>query len=53
MFTTDSTNGYTAEQLDAFNAELAEKLAAVPAGPHHDDQCADIEKAFADEVAAR
>ena len=48
MFTTDNTDGYTTEQLAALNAELAKRLVGVD-----DADRADVEKAFADEVAGR
>lgn len=48
MFTTDNTEGYTAEQLAALNAELAERLVDVP-----EDEIEAVTKAFSDEVAGR
>lgn len=51
-FTADNTEGYTQAELDALNAELAERLAA--AGAEAGTEAAvEIEKAFADEVARR
>jgi hypothetical protein len=47
-FTQDNTQGYTDAELAALNAELAQRLDSVD-----DEDRADIEKAFADEVAAR
>ena len=48
MFTTDNTEGYTTEQLDELNAELAQRLEGVC-----DELRPIVEKAFADEVAGR
>jgi hypothetical protein len=48
-FTEDNTAGYTAEQLEALNAELAERLKGI----EDPDQREAVEKAFADEVARR
>jgi hypothetical protein len=50
-FNTDNTEGYTAAELDALNAELAVRLAEID----QDDTYALIaaEQAFADEVAGR
>lgn len=48
MFTTDNTEGYTTQQLAAFNAELAQRLVGV----HEADRAA-VEQAFADEIASR
>ena len=48
MFTTDNTEGYTAQQLAALNAELAQRLEGVS-----EEERADVAKAFADEVAGR
>ena len=50
MFTPENTDGYTAEQLAALNAELAERLAGVEPGS---DLYYQIEHAFADEVGHR
>lgn len=52
MFSMDNTSGYTQAQLDALNAELAERLnqAGVEQGT---DEASEIEKAFSDEVARR
>ena len=50
MFTSDNTDGYTANQLAALNAELTAKLDGVE--PNSDEANA-IEKAFSDEVASR
>lgn len=51
-FTPDNTEGYTQAQLDALNAELAERLRAAGAEPGS-DEALEIEKAFHDEVAGR
>lgn len=51
-FTADNTEGYTAAELAALNAELAERLAAAGAEPGS-DEAQEIEKAFHDEVAGR
>jgi hypothetical protein len=51
MFTTDNTEGYTQAQLDALNAELVARLAAID--PTDTDARDDAEKAFSDEVARR
>lgn len=51
MFTTDNTEGYTQAQLDALNAELAERLAAID--PNDTDARFNAEQAFSDEVARR
>jgi hypothetical protein len=51
MFTTDTTAGYTAAELAALNAELAQVLASIP--ENDTDARAEAEKAFADTVAAR
>lgn len=48
MFTTDNTEGYTAQQLAALNSELAQRLVDVA-----DEDRADVESAFNDEVARR
>jgi hypothetical protein len=51
-FTTiDNTTGYTQAELDALNAELAERLAEID--PDDTDARAEAEKAFADEVSRR
>jgi hypothetical protein len=50
MFTTENTEGYTQPQLDALNAELAERLAGVEAWS---EESIEIVKAFTDEVASR
>lgn len=47
-FTQDNTTGYTDEQLAELNEELAQRLEGVD-----EDDRADVEKAFADEVASR
>lgn len=47
-FTQDNTTGYTDAQLAALNEELAQRLKGVP-----DEDRADVEKAFYDEVAGR
>ncbi len=51
MFATDNTEGYTQAQLDALNAELATRLAAID--PSDTDAREEAEKAFNDEVARR
>ena len=51
-FTADNTEGYTATELAALNAELAARIAAASVEPGS-DEAMEIEKAFADEVAAR
>lgn len=51
-FTTDNTEGYTAAEIAALNAELAERIKAVGAEPGS-DEALDLEKAFHDEVARR
>ena len=51
MFTTGNTDGYTQAMLDALNAELAGRLAAID--PDDIDARAEAEKSFADEVARR
>jgi hypothetical protein len=48
-FTEDNTTGYTAEQLEALNAELDKRLEGI----EDPDQREAVEKAFADEVARR
>jgi hypothetical protein len=50
MFTMDSTEGYTQNQLDALNAELEIRLAGIEP---HSDEWYRIEQEFANEVAAR
>ncbi len=51
-FTAENTEGYTAAELAALNAELAKRIQAAGAEPGS-DEAADIEKAFHDEVARR
>lgn len=51
-FTADNTEGYTAAELAALNAELAARLQVAGVEPGS-DEAAEIEKAFADEVAGR
>lgn len=51
-FTSDNTEGYTAAELAALNAELAQRIAAAGVEPGSDEAAA-IEKAFHDEVAGR
>ena len=51
MLTLQNTDGYTQEQIDKLNNELADRLTAV--GPDELDQLDFIEKSFADEVARR
>ena len=51
MFTTDNTHGYTAAELAALNAELADILAQY--APDDTDGRAEAEKAFADAVSHR
>lgn len=48
MFTTDNTEGYTAQQLAALNAELEQRLEGVS-----EEDRAEVEQAFSDEVASR
>lgn len=50
-FTIDNTEGFTPAELAALNAELAERLATIPADDT--DARAEAEKAFHDEVARR
>jgi len=50
-FTTENTEGYTAAQLAALNAELAARLAEIPADDT--DARMEVEKAFSDEVSRR
>ena len=50
-FTMDNTEGYTAAELAALNAELAERLAEID--PDDVDARYAAEKAFNDEVAGR
>jgi hypothetical protein len=52
MFTSDNTEGYTAAELEALNAELAQRLADAGVEPGSDEAMA-IEKAFHDEVSRR
>ena len=50
MFTQQNTTGYSAEELDLLNAELADQLEGIdPNSP----EGIEIEKYFADEVASR
>lgn len=49
MFTMQNTDGYTQRELDALNAELAERMANVEWWDT--DRRNEIEKAFSDEVA--
>lgn len=51
-FTTDNTEGYTAAELAALNAELAKRLAEAGVEPGSEEAIA-IEQAFADEVSRR
>lgn len=51
-FTAANTEGYTQAELDALNAELAERIRAAGVEPGS-DQAQEIEKAFHDEVARR
>jgi len=51
MFATDNTQGYTASELAALNAELAARLASIPEGDV--EARVEAEKAFHDEVARR
>jgi hypothetical protein len=48
-FTTDNTEGYSAAELAALNAELADRLTGI----EMDHLREEIAKSFADEVAAR
>lgn len=50
MFTTANTEGYTQQELDALNAELAQRQEGAEAGT---DEWHRIEMAFSDEVANR
>ena len=50
MFTSDNTEGYTKDQLNALNAELTLRLAGVERGS---DEWHQIAKLFADEMASR
>ena len=51
MFTHENTSGYSDADLDLLNAELADRLAAVPDDYEFaTEECARIEKAFSDEV---
>jgi hypothetical protein len=52
MFTSDNTEGYTQSEIDALNAEMAQRMAAEGIEPGT-DAAHDFEKAFADEVAGR
>ena len=51
MFTADNTEGYTAAELAALNAELAARLASIPESDA--EARAEAEKAFHDEIARR
>jgi len=51
-FTAQNTEGYTAAELAALNAEFEARLAAAGVEPGS-DEAADLEKAFSDEVAGR
>lgn len=51
VFTTDNTTGYTQAELDALNAELAQRLSEID--PDDVEARWDAEKAFADEVSHR
>lgn len=51
MFTDENTTGYTAEEIAALNAELAERLALID--PNDTDARTAAEQAFNDEVARR
>lgn len=51
-FRMDNTEGYTQEQLDAFNREWRERAEAEDLEPGTDEY-KEMEKAFADEVARR
>lgn len=50
MFTFDNTTGYTSQQLDELNDELAQRLIGVEP---YTDESYQIESAFSDEVAGR
>jgi hypothetical protein len=50
-FTTDNTEGYSATELAALNAELAERLAGIDEADT--DLIEQVSKSFADEVAGR
>ena len=50
MFTMNNTDGYTAQQLAAFNEELAQRLEGVEPGS---DEAHQIAKALADDIASR
>lgn len=50
MFTQQNTDGYTQEQIDKLNAELAERLAGLEP---ESDEYKQAEKAFHDEVSKR
>lgn len=50
-WTTDNTEGYSQEELDALNAELARRLAVID--PNDTDAINEATKAFADEAARR
>ena len=51
MFTSENTEGYSATELSALNAELAVRLAGID--PNDTDARDAAEKAFSDEVAQR
>ncbi len=51
-YSADNTEGYTAAEMAALNAELAERIKAAGAEPGS-DEAQEIEKAFHDEVARR
>jgi hypothetical protein len=48
-FTTENTTGYSQTELDALNAELAERLAGI----EDPDEREEAAKSFADEVSRR
>lgn len=50
-FTAQNTEGYTAEQIAALNAELAERLSQID--PDDAEAMYAAEKAFSDEIAQR
>jgi hypothetical protein len=49
-FRADNTEGYTQDQIDAFNAELDARLEGIEAGT---DEYYRVVKAFDDEIASR
>lgn len=49
MFTMDNTNGYTQQELDTLNTELAERLQGI----EEPEEREEITKWFSDEVARR